>query len=86
LATPRHEEDQRLGDPPLDVDMRSCMGDNDPPMDLSMIHSLPSPSFILYMTHEDISGILDVVEEPCVVIEHKGMWISRPRRRGMNWR
>jgi hypothetical protein len=27
---------------------------------------------MLAMTHEDISGIHDVVEEPCVVIEHKG--------------
>jgi hypothetical protein len=61
-----------LGDPPLDVDMRSCMGDNDPPMELSMTHSLSSQSLMLDMTHEDISGILDVVEEPCVVFEHKG--------------
>ena len=27
---------------------------------------------MLDMTHEDISGILDMVEEPSVVIEHKG--------------
>jgi hypothetical protein len=67
-----HEEDQRLGDPPLDVVMRSCMGDNVPPMELSVTRSLPSQTLMIDMTHEDISGILDVVEEPCVVIEHKG--------------
>jgi hypothetical protein len=27
---------------------------------------------MLEMTHEDISDILEVVEEPCVVLEHKG--------------
>jgi hypothetical protein len=27
---------------------------------------------MLDMTHEDISGIPDMVEEPCVVFEHKG--------------
>jgi hypothetical protein len=58
VAAPRHEEDRRLGDPPLDVDMRSCMGDNDPPMELSMTHSLPSQSLMLDTTHEDINGIL----------------------------
>jgi hypothetical protein len=40
VAAPRHEEDQRLGDPPLGVDMRSCMGDNDHPMELSVTHSV----------------------------------------------
>jgi hypothetical protein len=69
-VAPRHE-DQRLGDPSLDVDMRSCVGDNDPPMELSVTHSLYS-QLPLFMTHDDISGILDMVEEPCVVIEHKG--------------
>jgi hypothetical protein len=69
LATPRHEGDWRLGDPPLDVDMRSCVGDNDPSMELSMTHSLPFQSLMLDTTHEDISGISDMVEEPCVVIE-----------------
>jgi len=65
--TPRHEEDRILGDPPLDVDMRSCVEDIDFPVGLSMTHSLSSQSPMLYMAHEDISGILDVVEEPCVV-------------------
>jgi hypothetical protein len=72
MAAPRHEEDRNLCDPPLDVDIRSCIGDNDPPMELSVTHSLPSQSLMLDTTHEDSSGILDVVEEPCVVIEHKG--------------
>jgi hypothetical protein len=72
VATPRHEEDRILGDPTLDVDIKSCMGDNYPPMELKLTHSLPSQSFMLHMMHEDISGILDVVENPCVVIEHKG--------------
>jgi hypothetical protein len=27
---------------------------------------------MLDTTHDDFSGIPDVVEEPCVVIEHKG--------------
>jgi hypothetical protein len=67
-ATPRHEEDRRLGDLPLDVGMRSCVGDDDIPMELSVTHSLPSQTLMIDMTHEDISGILDVVEEPCVVI------------------
>ena len=72
VETPRNEEDTRLGDPHLDVDMSSCIGENDSPMDLSVTHSLPSQSLMLDMTLEDISGILNVVEEPCVVIEHKG--------------
>jgi len=72
VAKPRHEEDRRLGDPPLDVDMRSCVGDNDPPMELSVTHSLSSQSHMLATTLEDMSGTLDVVEEPRVVIKHKG--------------
>jgi hypothetical protein len=54
VTTHRHEEDQRLGDPPLDVDMGSCVGDNDPPMELSVTYSLPSLSLMLD-THMGIS-------------------------------
>ena len=85
VSAPRHEEDQRLGDPPLDVDMRLCMGDNNPPMDLIMTHSLPSQSFMLDTMHEDISGIPNVVEHPCVVIEHKGH-VDPQAQEEMTWR
>jgi hypothetical protein len=60
-----------LDDLPLDVGMRSCVGDNVPPMESSMTQSLPSQTLMIDMTQEDISGILDLVEEPCVVFEHK---------------
>jgi hypothetical protein len=75
VLAPRHDEIQMLGDLPLGVDMtsrKSCMGDDEPPMELSVTHSSSSQSPMLATTHEDISGIQDVVEEPCVVIEHKG--------------
>jgi hypothetical protein len=52
--------------------MRSCIGENVLPMEMSMTQSLPSRTFMLDMTHEDISDILEVVEEPHVVLEHKG--------------
>jgi hypothetical protein len=71
-AAPRHEEDRRLDDLPLDVGMRSCMGDTVPPMELSVTQSLPSRTLMIDMTQEDISSIPDVVEEPCVAFEHKG--------------
>jgi hypothetical protein len=35
-------------------------------------HSSSSQSPMLAMTHEDINGIQDVVEDPCVVIEQNG--------------
>jgi hypothetical protein len=72
VSAPRHEEDRRLGGLSLDVDMRSCIGDDEPPMEFSVAHSSSSQSPMLATTHEDINGILDVVEEPCLVIEHKG--------------
>jgi hypothetical protein len=75
MLAPRHDGIQMLGDLPLGVDMtnrKSCMGDDEPPMELSVTHSSYSQSPMLAMTHEDICGIHDVVEEPCVVIEHKG--------------
>jgi hypothetical protein len=52
--------------------MRSCIGDIFPPMEMGVTWSLPSRIFMIDMTLEDISGILNVVEEPCVVLEHKG--------------
>jgi len=45
-ATPRQEEDRKLDDLPLDVGMRSCVGDNVPPRELSMAWSLP------FQTHD----------------------------------
>jgi hypothetical protein len=48
------------------------MGDNVPRLELSMPQSVPSQTLMIDMTQEDISGISDVVKEPCVVFEHKG--------------
>jgi hypothetical protein len=39
---------------------------------MSEPHFSSSQSYMLATTHEDISGILDMVEEPCVGIVHKG--------------
>jgi hypothetical protein len=75
VFAPRHDEIQRLDDPPLGDDMTSrepCVGEEELPMELSVAQSLPSQTLMIDMTQEDISGILDVVEEPCVVFEHKG--------------
>ena len=48
------------------------MGDNVPPRELSVTQPLPSQTLMIDMTQEDISGIRDLVEEPFVVLEHKG--------------
>jgi hypothetical protein len=75
VFTSRHDEIQRLDDPPLGDDMTSrepCVGEEELPMELGVAHSLPSQTLMIDMTQEDISGILDVAEEPCVVFEHKG--------------
>jgi hypothetical protein len=72
VLAPRHDEIQRLDDLPLDVGMGSCVGDIVPPLEISVTQSLPSRTFMLDMTHEDISDISEVVEEPRVVLEHKG--------------
>jgi hypothetical protein len=72
VLAPRHDEIQRLDDPLLDIDMRSCVGKEELPMELSVTQSLPSRTFMLDMTQEDISDIQEVLEEPCVVLEHKG--------------
>jgi hypothetical protein len=70
----RHDEIRRLDDLPMGVDMasrKSCMEDDELPM-MSEPHFSSSQSPMLATTHEDISGILDMVEEPCVGIVHKG--------------
>jgi hypothetical protein len=70
----RHDEIRRLDDLPMGVDMASrnfCMEDDELPM-MSEPHFSSSQSPILATTHEDISGIPDMVEEPCVGIVHKG--------------
>ena len=61
-----------MDDLTLDIGMRSCMWDNVPPRELSVTQSLPSQILMIDMTQEDISSILEVVEEPCVAFEHKG--------------
>jgi hypothetical protein len=70
----RHDEIRRLDDLPVGVDMasrKSCMENDELPM-MSEPHFSSSQSPMLATTHEDISGIPDMVEEPCVGIVHKG--------------
>jgi hypothetical protein len=70
----RHDEIRRLDDLPMGVDMasrKSCMEDDEFPM-MSEPHFSSSQSPMLATTHEDISGIPDMVEEPCVGNVHKG--------------
>jgi hypothetical protein len=70
----RHDEIGRLDDLPMGVDMasrKSCMEDDELPM-MSEPHFSSSQSYMLATTHEDISGIPDMVEEPCGGIVHKG--------------
>jgi hypothetical protein len=70
----RHDEIRRLNDLPMGVDRasrKSCMEDDELPM-MSEKHFSSSQSPMLATTHEDISGILDMVEEPCVGNVHKG--------------
>ena len=58
----------------MGVDMasrKSCMEDDELLM-MSEPHFSSSQSYMLAKTHEDISGIPDMVEEPCVGIVHKG--------------
>jgi hypothetical protein len=67
-------EIRRLDDLPMGVYMasrKSCMEDDDIPMMIKP-HFSSSQSPMLATTHEDISDILDMVEEPCVGIVHKG--------------
>jgi glycerol-3-phosphate cytidylyltransferase-like family protein len=80
----RHDEIRRLDDLSMGVDMasrKSCMEDDELPM-MSEPHFSSSQSPMLATTHEDISGILDMVEEPCVGIVHKGhmdLWTQEER-------
>jgi len=70
----RHDEIRRLDELPVGVDMasrNSCMVVDELPM-MSDPHFSSSHSPMLDTTHEDINGILDMVEEPCVGIVHKG--------------
>jgi hypothetical protein len=70
----RHDEIRRLDDLLVGVDMasrKSCMEDDELPM-MSEPHFSSSQSPMLATTDEDISGILDMVEEPYVGIAHKG--------------
>jgi hypothetical protein len=71
-STLQHSGDTCEDSDVLAPGMRSCMGDIFLPMEMSVTQSLPSQTFMLDMTQEDISDILEVVEEPCVVLEHKG--------------
>jgi hypothetical protein len=69
----RHDEIRRLDDLPMGVDMasrKSCMEDDEFPM-RSEPHFSSSQSPMLATTHEDISGIPDMVEQPCMGIVHK---------------
>ena len=69
----RHDEIRRLDDLPMGVDMvsrKSCMEDDEFPM-RSEPHFSSSQSPMLATTHEDISAIPDMVEQPCMGIVHK---------------
>jgi hypothetical protein len=70
----RHDEIRRLDDLPLDVDMasrKSCMEDDELSM-MTVTHFSSSQTPMIATTHEDINGIYDMVEEPCVRIVHQG--------------
>jgi hypothetical protein len=70
----RHDEIRRLANLPMGVYMaskKSCMEDDELPMTREP-HFSSSQSPMLAMTHEDISWIPDMVEEPCVGIVHRG--------------
>jgi hypothetical protein len=68
------DEIRWLDDQPLGIDMasrKSCMEDDELSM-MTVTHFLSSQTPMIAMTHEDISGIPDMVEEPCVRIVHQG--------------
>jgi hypothetical protein len=63
-----------LDDPPLGIDMdsrKSCMEDDDLSM-TTVTHFSSSQTPMIATTHEDISSISDLVEEPCVRIALQG--------------
>jgi hypothetical protein len=69
-----HDEIRWLDDQPLGVDMasrKSCTEVDEFPM-MSDPHFSYSQSPMLAMTHDDINGIPQMVEETCVGIVHKG--------------
>jgi hypothetical protein len=69
----KHDELRRLDDLSVGVEMasrKSCMKNDELPM-MSEPHFSSSQSPMLATTHENISGIRDMVEEPCVGIVHK---------------
>ena len=71
LASGR-DEIRWLDDQPLGIDMasrKSCM-ENDKLFMMTVTHSLSSQTPMIATTHEDISGIPDMVEDPCVRIGH----------------
>jgi hypothetical protein len=86
----RHDEIRRLDDLPLGVDMaskKSCMEGDELSM-MIVTHFSSSQTPMIATTHEDISGISNMVEEPCVMIVSlymRDIWICRSRRRGMTW-
>jgi hypothetical protein len=68
----RDDEIRRLDDLPLDVDMdskKSCMDDDDIYM-MTVTHFPSSKTPMIATTHEDINGISNMVEDPCVRIVH----------------
>jgi hypothetical protein len=74
VLAPRHDEIRRWDDLPLGVDMasrKSCMED-DELSTMTLTHFSSSQTPMLATTHKDINGIPTMVEEPCVVLEHKG--------------
>jgi hypothetical protein len=73
MLTLRHDEIRRLDDLPLGVDMdfrESCIEEDELPM-MTMTHLSSFQTPMIATTHEDISGIYDMVEEPYVRIVHK---------------
>jgi hypothetical protein len=72
--TPGHNEIRWLDDPPLGIDMasrKSCMEDDDLSM-TTVTHFSSSQTPMIATTHEDISSIFYLVEEPCVRIALQG--------------
>jgi hypothetical protein len=83
----RHDEIRRLDDLPMGVDMasrKSCMEADELPM-MSEPHFSSSQSPMLATIHEDISGIPDMVEEPCVRIVHQGHMDLQTQEEGHDW-
>jgi hypothetical protein len=70
----RHDEIRRSNKFPSFIDMasrKSCMEDDELSM-TTMTHFSSSQTHMIATTHEDISGILDMIEDTCVEIVHEG--------------